>query len=112
MTRTVWLGFLIALLAGAGLSRPMGGVHKPDTASAQSQASRSLSSEPARRDLLGSLSQDQMLFMSRFLPEIYAELSNKDGYWHENGVHPMHDRDYAGWMDFGRRSVEDTASDA
>ncbi|XP_038241305.1 gastrin/cholecystokinin-like peptide isoform X2 [Dermochelys coriacea] len=61
---------------------------------------------PVRRDLLGALSQDQKHLMAKFLPHIYAELANREGHWHEDdALGPLHDRDYPGWMDFGRRSL-------
>ncbi|KAG8534695.1 hypothetical protein GDO81_018790 [Engystomops pustulosus] len=45
--------------------------------------------------------------MSQLLPQILSEMSNG-----ERHLHPMYDRDYAGWMDFGRRSSEDQISDS
>nr|AAB22619.1 gastrin=cholecystokinin homolog [Rana catesbeiana=bullfrogs, antrum, Peptide, 47 aa] [Aquarana catesbeiana] len=47
-------------------------------------------------DLLASLTHEQkQLIMSQLLPELLSELSNA-----EDHLHPMRDRDYAGWMDF------------
>ncbi|XP_030077761.1 gastrin/cholecystokinin-like peptide [Microcaecilia unicolor] len=110
MTSAVWLSFLIAMLATTALSRHTGGVHKPEASSIQRESSKRVSFEPARRDLESSPSQEQILFVSRFLCYLFLELSNKDEFMHENSVHPIKGQDY-GWMDFGRRSTEDRTLD-
>ncbi|XP_032644877.1 gastrin [Chelonoidis abingdonii] len=70
---------------------------------------RSSGTGPVQRDLLGALSQDQKLLMAKFLPHIYAELANREGHWHEDdALRSLHDHDYPGWMDFGRRSLSES----
>ncbi|XP_078497537.1 gastrin/cholecystokinin-like peptide [Lissotriton helveticus] len=98
---------LLTVLAAGCLAMPM----MPDSqmldmASSQRDLRRSAaSSELSRRDLLNSLSPEERHFLLQAFPNALADLSNKD---HEMGPwHPMHDRDYEGWMDFGRRSVDD-----
>ncbi|TFK10747.1 complement component C8 alpha chain [Platysternon megacephalum] len=96
------LCLLLAVLATPCLSRPdtrqMGSAPGPD----ERRSSRT-DPGPSRRDLLGALSQDQKLLMAKFLPHIYTELANREGHWPEDGA--LHDHDYPGWMDFGRRSL-------
>ncbi|KAM5136004.1 gastrin [Mantella aurantiaca] len=98
MDKKVCVSILLAMLATAALCRPM-----TELESARAGAQRK-NSFPAlsRRDLLASLSHEQkQMIMSQLLPQLLAELSNA-----EDHLHPMRDRDYAGWMDFGRRSSE------
>ncbi|CAM5178416.1 unnamed protein product [Eretmochelys imbricata] len=103
----VELCLLLAVLATPGLARPdarqLGSVPGPEELARSSSGPDPV---PVRRDLLGALSQDQKHLMAKFLPHIYAELANREGHWYEdNALGPLHDRDYPGWMDFGRRSL-------
>ncbi|XP_053554763.1 gastrin/cholecystokinin-like peptide [Bombina bombina] len=104
MNRKLCISVFVAMLATASLCRPMS-----DVESTRQEPLRKLlaTSGLQRRDLLASLSHDQRHMMSQLLPQLYAELSNS-----EDHLHPMHDRDYNGWMDFGRRSSENPALDS
>ncbi|XP_041121043.1 gastrin/cholecystokinin-like peptide isoform X1 [Polyodon spathula] len=64
-----------------------------------------------RRDWMGSLTAGQRQFMSKYIPQVLAGLSNQEGYGPADSVHPIIDRDYAGWMDFGRRNTEEVEFD-
>ncbi|XP_068119127.1 gastrin/cholecystokinin-like peptide [Hyperolius riggenbachi] len=101
MDMKVCVSILLAILATAALCKPM---TELESSRHELQRKSSIPSEVSRRDLLASLSHEQkQLLMSQLLPHLLAEISNGEGH-----LHPMHDRDYAGWMDFGRRSSEDT----
>ncbi|NWW93756.1 ANTR protein, partial [Rhynochetos jubatus] len=64
-----------------------------------------------RRDWPESLSQEQKHLISRFLPHILTELSERKGYVHGGEeTEALHDHYYPDWMDFGRRSAEDSAA--
>uniref|UniRef100_A0A8C3T7U5 Gastrin/cholecystokinin peptide hormone domain-containing protein n=1 Tax=Chelydra serpentina TaxID=8475 RepID=A0A8C3T7U5_CHESE len=109
MLGALCLGLLLAVLATPGLARPdprqLGRAPGPEE---QPRRSSGTDPVPVRRDLLGALSPDQKHLMAKFLPHIYAELANREGHWHEDdALGPLHDRDYPGWMDFGRRSLAD-----
>ncbi|XP_053870477.1 gastrin/cholecystokinin-like peptide [Malaclemys terrapin pileata] len=102
------LCLLLVVLATPCLSRPdthqLGSALGPDE-----RRSSGTDPGPVRRDLLEALSQDQKLLMAKFLPHIYAELANREGNWHEDAaLRPLHDHDYPGWMDFGRRSLSES----
>ncbi|XP_067397040.1 gastrin [Emydura macquarii macquarii] len=107
------LCLLLASLAPTCLSRPASDPPSPGSACGPEELpQRRSGTRPGliRRDLLGALSPDQKHLMAKFLPHIYAELANREGTWHEDAaMAPLHDRDYPGWMDFGRRSVSDSA---
>ncbi|NXS67370.1 ANTR protein, partial [Pandion haliaetus] len=61
-----------------------------------------------RRDWPEALSQEQKHLISRFLPHIFAELSDRKDYMHgDEGMTALHDHYYPDWMDFGRRSAEE-----
>ncbi|CAI9618964.1 unnamed protein product [Staurois parvus] len=102
MDKKLCVSILLAMLAIAAVCRPM-----TELESAKDGAQRKNAlSEVSRRDLLASLTHEQkQLIMSQLLPQLLSELSNA-----EDHLHPMRDRDYAGWMDFGRRSSEVTES--
>uniref|UniRef100_A0A8C5Q9V3 Gastrin/cholecystokinin peptide hormone domain-containing protein n=1 Tax=Leptobrachium leishanense TaxID=445787 RepID=A0A8C5Q9V3_9ANUR len=103
MDRKVCVSVLLAMIVSASISRPM-----TEVGSARHGAlKKSTFSGISRRDLMASLSHDQRKMMSQLLPELYAELSTAESHFQ-----PMQDRDYAGWMDFGRRSSEDFNSDS
>ncbi|KAM4691886.1 gastrin/cholecystokinin-like peptide [Rhinophrynus dorsalis] len=98
------VSLMLVILATVSLCRPM-----TELQSMRHSAQRKSPtiSELSRRDLLSSLSHEEKQMMSQLLPQLYAELFNAEGH-----LHPMHDRDYAGWMDFGRRSSEDSIPDS
>uniref|UniRef100_A0A8D0HCR7 Gastrin/cholecystokinin peptide hormone domain-containing protein n=1 Tax=Sphenodon punctatus TaxID=8508 RepID=A0A8D0HCR7_SPHPU len=94
MQGKVGLCVLLALLATSCFCRPASNTHQPE--------------KRQHSNWLGTLSQDQKHLISQFLPHLYAEeLASKDGSWHgkDAAVHP---HDYPNWMDFGRRSSEDS----
>ncbi|XP_053309675.1 gastrin [Spea bombifrons] len=103
MDNKVCVSVLLAILATACVCRPMAEVES----SRHSAARKTPVSEISRRDLLASMSHEQKQLMSQLFPQLFAELAAVEGH-----LHPMHDRDYAGWMDFGRRSSEDPISDS
>ncbi|XP_068775271.1 gastrin/cholecystokinin-like peptide [Struthio camelus] len=56
---------------------------------------------------------EQQHLVSLLLPQLLAELSSQPGYLHgDAGAEALHDHYYyyPDWMDFGRRSAEDSAS--
>nr|AAB23239.1 gastrin-53=cholecystokinin homolog [chickens, White Plymouthrock, antrum, Peptide, 53 aa] [Gallus gallus] len=45
--------------------------------------------------------EQQQRFISRFLPHVFAELSDRKGFVQGNGaVEALHDHFYPDWMDF------------
>ncbi|KAM9215087.1 gastrin/cholecystokinin-like peptide [Leptosomus discolor] len=97
----VCLGLILAIAATVCLCRPAAEV--PGAAGDPRQLPASL----VRRDWSESLSQEQKHLIARFL----TELSNHKGYVHgDEGAEALHDHYYPDWMDFGRRSAEDSAS--
>ncbi|XP_065711963.2 gastrin/cholecystokinin-like peptide [Patagioenas fasciata] len=62
-----------------------------------------------RRDWPESLSQEQQHLISRFLPPIFTDLGHAHG---DKGTEALHDHFYPDWMDFGRRSAEDSGEAA
>ncbi|XP_041432444.1 gastrin/cholecystokinin-like peptide isoform X1 [Xenopus laevis] len=103
MHNKCYMSVLLAVLAAISLCRPM-----TDLQSAHDGSPRKTpgtSSELSRRDLLASLSHEQRQLISQLLPHLYTDLSNSQTHFH-----PVQDRDYAGWMDFGRRSLEEPES--
>ncbi|XP_074835419.1 gastrin [Carettochelys insculpta] len=109
MKGALWLCLLLATFAPACRARPDS--RQPGSRPGPEQPPQKSRRSPpalARQDLLGALSQDQKYLMAKYLPHIYAELANREGYWHEDDtLRPLHHRDYPGWMDFGRRSLAD-----
>ncbi|XP_063819612.1 gastrin/cholecystokinin-like peptide [Pseudophryne corroboree] len=99
MDRKLCVSVLLAMLAIATLCRPMTDL---ESARHSPQRKSSFPSEVSRRDLLASMTHEQKQLISQLLPQLLAEMSNAEGH-----LHPVHDRDYAGWMDFGRRSAEE-----
>lgn len=105
MKTKVFLGLILSAAVTACLCRPAakapGGSHRPN-------------SSLARRDWPEPPSQEQQQrFISRFLPHVFAELSDRKGFVQGNGaVEALHDHFYPDWMDFGRRSTEDAADAA
>ncbi|XP_025070301.1 gastrin/cholecystokinin-like peptide [Alligator sinensis] len=114
MKGKVYMCLLLAILVTACLSRATSDARQlgsaPDT-NGMPHRSSPAHAKLVRRDWLASLSQDQKHLISKFLPHIYgAELANQENYWHEDDA--LHDHDYPGWMDFGRRSIEDLEGDS
>ncbi|XP_010201730.2 gastrin/cholecystokinin-like peptide [Colius striatus] len=100
----VCVGLILALVAIPCLCRPA--AETPDAGGDLHQPPGSL----ARRDWPESLSQEQKHLISRFLPHVLAELRDLKGYMHgDKGMEALHDHYYPDWMDFGRRSTEDSA---
>ncbi|KAF1438812.1 ANTR protein, partial [Pygoscelis papua] len=107
MKAKVCISLVLAVVATACLCRPA--AEAPGTAG----DSRRLPASLVRRDWPESLSQEQKHLISRFLPHIFTELSNHKGYVHgDEGMEALHDHYYPDWMDFGRRSAEDSADAA
>ncbi|NXS41738.1 ANTR protein, partial [Balaeniceps rex] len=107
MKAKVCIGLILAIVATACLCRPA--VQAPGAAGDSHQLPASL----VRRDWPESLSQEQKHIISQFLPHIFAELSDRKGYVHgDAGMEALHDHYYPDWMDFGRRSAEDSADAA
>ncbi|XP_074972941.1 gastrin/cholecystokinin-like peptide [Phalacrocorax aristotelis] len=105
MKAMVYIGLLLAIAATACLSQPV--AEAPGPAGDPHHLPASL----VRRDWPESLSQEQKHLISRFLPHIFTELSNRKGYVHgDEGTEALHDHYYPDWMDFGRRSAENLAN--
>ncbi|XP_075299609.1 gastrin/cholecystokinin-like peptide [Opisthocomus hoazin] len=103
----VCIGLVLAMVVTACLCRPA-----PEAAAAAGDPRR-LPASPVRQDWPESLSQEQKHFISRFLPHIFTELSDRKGYGHgDEGTEALHDLYYPDWMDFGRRSAEDSVDAA
>ncbi|NXW07009.1 ANTR protein, partial [Fregetta grallaria] len=103
----VCIGLVLAIVATACLCRPA--AEAPGAAGDPRQPPASL----VRRDWPESLSQEQKHLISQFLPHIFTELSDHKGYVHrDEGMEALHDHYYPDWMDFGRRSAEDSADAA
>ncbi|KAM9255090.1 gastrin/cholecystokinin-like peptide [Cariama cristata] len=99
----VCIGLILAIVVTTCLGRPA--VETPGAAGDPRQLRASL----VRRDWPESLSQEQKHLISRFLPHIFSELSDRKGYVHgDEGMEALHDHYYPDWMDFGRRSAEDS----
>ncbi|XP_074783214.1 gastrin/cholecystokinin-like peptide [Athene noctua] len=93
------IGLVLAVVATVGLCRPA--AEAPGAAGAPRQPPPSL----VRRDWPQALSQEQKDLISRVLPHILTELSDRKGYLHGD-EEALHDHYYPDWMDFGRRSAE------
>ncbi|KAF1474751.1 Gastrin/cholecystokinin-like peptide, partial [Eudyptes chrysocome] len=107
MKAKVCISLVLAIVATTCLCRPA--AEAPGTAGDPRRLPASL----VRRDWPESLSQEQKHLISRFLPHIFTELSNHKGYVHgDKGMEALHDHYYPDWMDFGRRSAEDSADAA
>ncbi|XP_063281593.1 gastrin/cholecystokinin-like peptide [Pelobates fuscus] len=102
MDRKVCVGVLLAILVTASLCKPL----KRLESARHSDLPKTSSSGLSRRDLMESLSHEQRQIMSQLFPQL-SELLTAEGHFQ-----PKQDRDYAGWMDFGRRSSEDIVSDS
>ncbi|NXF55225.1 ANTR protein, partial [Oceanites oceanicus] len=103
----VCIGLVLAIVATTCLCRPA--AEAPGAAGDPRQLPASL----VRRDWPESLSQEQKHLISQFLPHIFTELSDHKGYVHgDEGTEALHDHYYPDWMDFGRRSAEDSADAA
>ncbi|XP_062451886.1 gastrin/cholecystokinin-like peptide [Rhea pennata] len=99
MKRRVCIGLVLAA-AAACLARPAAEAPRwPRAAAAAAAAPR------RERDL------EQQRLVPRLLPQLLAELSTQQGYVH--GAEVLHDHYYyPDWMDFGRRSAEDSSAAA
>ncbi|XP_069763255.1 gastrin/cholecystokinin-like peptide isoform X2 [Narcine bancroftii] len=107
MTSAVYISLLVVVLATGYLCKPLSGGMAlersgkyPSTFGGGSLSRRGAPS-PAEE------------LISRLLPQIQGGLLDQpDRYQLRDVLHQMHDRDYTGWMDFGRRSVEDYELDS
>ncbi|XP_074893050.1 gastrin/cholecystokinin-like peptide [Buteo buteo] len=98
----VCIGLVLAIMATACLCRPA--AEAPGAAGDPRQLPTSL----VRRDWPDSLSQEQKHFISQLLP-VFTELRDRKGYVHgDEGMAALHDHYYPDWMDFGRRSAEES----
>ncbi|XP_066556337.1 cholecystokinin [Amia ocellicauda] len=127
--RKVYMCALVTALAGVCLALPLsssGGVvlaHRGangGTAWAQmlgrpteggGWGQGALGGRVARQDRLGSLTEEQREFMSKYILQTLTEMLNREGCHEENPI-SISDRDYQGWMDFGRRSTEELGLDS
>ncbi|XP_067825288.1 cholecystokinin-like [Heptranchias perlo] len=112
MTNTVYISVLVVVLATGCLSKPLSGPHS-DGGIILERAGKHPSGNGAgslsRRT--ASLRAEELI--SRLLPQIQEGLlTQADRYQLRDVLHQMHDRDYTGWMDFGRRSIEDYELDS
>ncbi|NWU59211.1 ANTR protein, partial [Dromas ardeola] len=99
----VCIGLVLAIVATACLCRPA--AEAPGAA----ESPRRLPASLVRRDWPESLSQEQKHLISRFLPHVFTELNNPKVYVRgDEGTEALHDHYYPDWMDFGRRSAEDS----
>ncbi|XP_040473325.1 gastrin/cholecystokinin-like peptide [Falco naumanni] len=100
--KAVCISLTLTIAVTACLCRPA--AEAPGTARDPHQPPASL----IRRDWPESLSQEQK-HLVQFLPHIFTELSDHKGYVHgDKGTEALHDHYYPDWMDFGRRSAEDS----
>ncbi|NXX13258.1 ANTR protein, partial [Podargus strigoides] len=107
MQAKVCISLILLIAASACLCRPA--AEAPGAAGDPPQPPARL----VRRDWPQSLSQEQKHLISRFLPHIFTELSDRKGYAPgDEGMAALHDHYYPDWMDFGRRSAEDSAAAA
>ncbi|NXL46405.1 ANTR protein, partial [Podilymbus podiceps] len=104
----VCISLVLAMVATTCLCRPA--VEVPGAAGSP----RQLPARLVRRDWPESLSQEQKHLISRFLPHVFTELSNRKGFSvpGDEGTEALYDHYYPDWMDFGRRSAEDSADAA
>ncbi|XP_015741314.1 gastrin/cholecystokinin-like peptide [Coturnix japonica] len=106
MKTNVFLGLVLCVAVTGCLCRPAakapGGSHRPPNS-----LTRRDWPEPPTQE------QQQQRLMSRFLPHVFAELSDRKGFVQGNGgMEALHEHFYPDWMDFGRRSTEDAADAA
>ncbi|NWH73820.1 ANTR protein, partial [Piaya cayana] len=101
------LGLVLAMVATTCLCRPA--AEAPGAAGNPHQLPASL----VRRGWPESLSQEQKHLNSHFLPHIFTELGDRKDYvYGAEGLEALHEHYYPDWMDFGRRSAEDSADAA
>ncbi|NWU12549.1 ANTR protein, partial [Cephalopterus ornatus] len=107
MKVTLSFGLLLTIAVTSCLCRPA--AEAPGALGDPHQHPPSL----VRRDWPEYLSQEQQHLLSQFLPHVLTELNNHKGFVHEDeGMEALHEHYYPDWMDFGRRSTEDTADAA
>ncbi|KAI1887121.1 hypothetical protein AGOR_G00202870 [Albula goreensis] len=70
------------------------------------KARRDIAPKPrvARQERMGPLTDDQREYISKQILQAISEMLSREGC---SVDHPLSDRDYQGWMDFGRRSAEE-----
>ncbi|NXE14157.1 ANTR protein, partial [Lophotis ruficrista] len=97
------IGLILTIAATTCLCRPA--AEAPGAAGVPRRLPASL----VRRDWPEALSQEQKHLISQFLPHVFTELGEHKGYVHgDEGMQALHDHYYPDWMDFGRRSAEDS----
>ncbi|XP_072417295.1 cholecystokinin-like [Chiloscyllium punctatum] len=113
MTHTVYISVLVVILATGCLSKPLSGPHNNGGIILERTA-KYLSGNGAvsLERKAAALKADDLI--SKLLSQIQeaGSLNHADRYQVRDVLHQMHDRDYAGWMDFGRRSVEEYEMDS
>ncbi|XP_020381851.2 cholecystokinin-like [Rhincodon typus] len=113
MTNTVYISVLVVILATGSLSKPLSDPHNNGGIILE-RTGKYLSGNGAvsldRR--AAALKADDLI--SKLLPQIQEAglLNQADRYQLRDVLHQMHDRDYAGWMDFGKRSIEEYEMDS
>uniref|UniRef100_UPI00398E48AF gastrin/cholecystokinin-like peptide n=1 Tax=Pristiophorus japonicus TaxID=55135 RepID=UPI00398E48AF len=113
MTNTVYISLLVVVLAMACLSKPLSGPRNNGGMIVERSGQHPSGSGAVllgRRAVSGRAEE----LISRLLPQIQEAglLNQADRYQLRDVLHQMHDRDYTGWMDFGRRSVEEYELDS
>ncbi|XP_051894827.1 cholecystokinin-like [Pristis pectinata] len=113
MANTGYISLLVVVLATGCLSKPLSGPH--NSGGAVLERSGKYPSAIGAGSLgrrAASLRVEELI--SRLMPQIQEAglLDQADRYQLRDVLHQMNDRDYTGWMDFGRRSVEDYELDS
>uniref|UniRef100_A0A803TJC7 Gastrin/cholecystokinin peptide hormone domain-containing protein n=1 Tax=Anolis carolinensis TaxID=28377 RepID=A0A803TJC7_ANOCA len=116
MYTKLFVTLLLVALIGTSLSRSVSTSYQlDDELSMKAKAvvpgldrmQRRSSGELVRRSWSGPLSMDQKHLISQFLPHLYAEeLTGKESNAQDFNSH------FPTWIDFGRRSLEDSGVDA
>ncbi|XP_062893462.1 cholecystokinin-like [Mobula hypostoma] len=114
MANTAYVSLLVVVLATGCLSKALSDPHSDGGAGVLDLSGKHPST--FRAGSLGrrapSLRVDGLI--SRLMPQIQqAGLSHRANHYQlRDLLHQMKDRDYTGWMDFGRRSAEDYEVDS
>ncbi|XP_078080391.1 cholecystokinin-like [Mustelus asterias] len=108
MTNTMYISVLVVVLATGCLSKPLSGPHHNGgiTLERTGKYPSGNGAGPLGRRAAPLRAED---LISRLLPQIQEAgiLNQADRYQLRDVLHQMHDRDYTGWMDFGKRSIEE-----
>ncbi|GCB76600.1 cholecystokinin-like [Scyliorhinus torazame] len=113
MTNTVYISVLVVVLATGCLAKPLSGPHNNGGIILERTGKypSGNGAGPLGRRAAPLRAED---LASRLLPQIQEVglLNQADRYQLRDVLHQMHDRDYTGWMDFGRRSIEEYELDS